>query len=53
MDRVGALMASIPLTLNANERYLGMTLEALVDWAVAELLKARAARVEDGVLVDA
>lgn len=53
LDAVSSLMASIPLSGDANRRFIGMTPEALADWAVAELLDAGAARVQDGVLSNA
>jgi glyoxylase-like metal-dependent hydrolase (beta-lactamase superfamily II) len=53
LEGVGPLLSSIPLTTNANARYIGMEAGALTDWAVAGLLKAGAARVEGGDLVNA
>jgi glyoxylase-like metal-dependent hydrolase (beta-lactamase superfamily II) len=53
LEQVPTLMATIELTANANRRYLGMDPRTLADWSVAELLRAGAARVEDGVLLNA
>jgi hypothetical protein len=53
LEGVGPLLSSIPLTTNANARYIGMEAGALVDWAIAGLLKAGAARVDGGALVNA
>jgi glyoxylase-like metal-dependent hydrolase (beta-lactamase superfamily II) len=53
MDEVPALMAGVRVTMEANRRYLGMSVEALSDWTVRELVRARAATVEDGLLVNA
>jgi hypothetical protein len=41
------------VTMEANRRYLGMSVEALSDWTVGELVRAGAARIEDGMLVNA
>ena len=53
LEGVGPLLSSIPLTTNANARYIGMAPDALVDWAIAGLLKAGAARVDGDALVNA
>jgi glyoxylase-like metal-dependent hydrolase (beta-lactamase superfamily II) len=53
LDGVMALIDTLPLAGRANRRFLGMTPEALADWVVAELLRAGAARIEDGVLLNA
>ena len=53
MAGVGTLLSSIHLTTNANARYIGMDPDALVDWAIARLLKAGAARVDGDELVNA
>jgi hypothetical protein len=53
LDGVEALMASVPLTRAANERFLGMKTDALAEWAVASLVQAKAARIVDGALVNA
>jgi glyoxylase-like metal-dependent hydrolase (beta-lactamase superfamily II) len=53
LEGVAALMDTLPLMRRANRRFIGMTPQALADWAVAELLRAGAARVEDGVLLNA
>ena len=53
LGEVRTLMTSIPLTLRTNERFIGQPLDALCDWAVGELVRARAARIENGVLLNA
>jgi glyoxylase-like metal-dependent hydrolase (beta-lactamase superfamily II) len=53
LEGVQALLSSIPLTTNANARYIGMEADALTDWAIAGLLKAGAARVDGDELVNA
>ncbi|RPH43224.1 MAG: MBL fold metallo-hydrolase [Burkholderiales bacterium] len=53
LEGVGPLLASIPLTTNANARYIGMAPDALTDWAIAGLLKAGAARIDGDALVNA
>ncbi|MEI7446524.1 MAG: MBL fold metallo-hydrolase [Burkholderiales bacterium] len=52
VDELPGLMARVRVTMEANRRYLGMSVEALTDWTVRELVRARAAQVEDGVLVN-
>jgi glyoxylase-like metal-dependent hydrolase (beta-lactamase superfamily II) len=52
LEGVQALLSSIPLTTNANARYIGMEADALTDWAIAGLLKAGAARVDGDELVN-
>lgn len=49
---VPALMNTIPLIATANGLYIGMEPEALAEWAVSDLVRAGAAAIEDGVLVD-
>jgi len=49
---VPGMMAGIRLFVEANRRYLGMEEAALSDWAVAQLVKAGAAGIERGRLVD-
>jgi glyoxylase-like metal-dependent hydrolase (beta-lactamase superfamily II) len=53
LDAVPSLMASVPLADDANRRFIGMAPAALADWAVAELLRAGAARIADGELLNA
>jgi glyoxylase-like metal-dependent hydrolase (beta-lactamase superfamily II) len=50
---VGGVLASMTLIQAANRAYVGMTDEALAAWAVEALLKAGAARIADGMLLDA
>ncbi len=53
LDEVAGRMRSVHVTMEANRRYLGMSVEALSDWTVGELVRAGAARLEDGMLVNA
>jgi glyoxylase-like metal-dependent hydrolase (beta-lactamase superfamily II) len=53
LDEVPGRMRSVHVTMEANRRYLGMSVEALSDWTVGELVRAGAARVEDGMLLNA
>jgi glyoxylase-like metal-dependent hydrolase (beta-lactamase superfamily II) len=53
LDELGPLLASIPVSMEANRRYLGMPAAALADWAVQALVKSGAARIEGGRLLDA
>ena len=48
-----ALMAAVEVTMEANRRYLGLSLDALCDWTVGELVRVQAARIEADVLVNA
>lgn len=45
-------LLGIPLVRGANERYLGMTPEALTQWTIAGLTRAGAARIEGDQLVN-
>jgi glyoxylase-like metal-dependent hydrolase (beta-lactamase superfamily II) len=51
LDALPALIGSIRVAMEANRRYLGLSVEALCDWTVRELVRARAAQIEDAVLV--
>ncbi len=53
LEQVPDRMRSVPVTMEANRRYLGMSVEALSAWTVGELVRAGAARIEDGMLVNA
>jgi glyoxylase-like metal-dependent hydrolase (beta-lactamase superfamily II) len=53
VDEVPARMRAVPVTMEANRRHLGMSVEALSAWTVGELVRAGAARIEDGMLVNA
>jgi glyoxylase-like metal-dependent hydrolase (beta-lactamase superfamily II) len=53
LEQVPDRMRSVQVTMEANRRYLGMSVEALSAWTVGELVRAGAARVEDGTLVNA
>ncbi|WP_332670403.1 MBL fold metallo-hydrolase [Aromatoleum sp.] len=44
LDAVAEHLARVPLYREANERFLGMTPDALADWLVAELVRAGVAR---------
>ncbi len=50
---VRTLMGSIPLTARTNARFLGLPLDELCDWTVRELVRAGAARIDDGMLLNA
>ncbi|MFO0461073.1 MAG: MBL fold metallo-hydrolase [Burkholderiales bacterium] len=53
LDEVPARMRAVTVTMEANRRYLGMSVEALSEWTVGELVRAGSARIEDGLLVNA
>lgn len=53
VDGVAALLDAMPLSANANERFIGMPSQSLAAWAVAALLDAGAARIDDGMLLNA
>ena len=52
LDALPALLGAIPLVERVRSRLLAMAPDALAQWAVAALLRAGAARVEGGLLVD-
>ena len=45
-------MREVPLLVRSNRNHLRMDPDALADWTAAQLVKAGAAVVEDGMLVD-
>lgn len=45
-------MREVPLLASSNRTHLRMDEDALADWTAAQLVKAGAALIEDGVLVD-
>lgn len=51
LDAVAEHLARVPLYREANERFLGMTADALADWLVAELVRAGVARRDGDLLV--
>lgn len=53
LDEVVALLAAMPLSANANARFIGMPSQSLAEWAVAALLDAGAARIDGGMLLNA
>lgn len=53
LDAVAEHLARVPLYREANERFLGMTADALADWLVAELVRAGVARRDGDRLVAA
>ncbi|MFC0251602.1 MBL fold metallo-hydrolase [Massilia consociata] len=53
LEMLPALLASIPLVERVRVAPLGRTREALAQWAAAALVRAGAARVEGGLLVNA
>lgn len=52
LARVQPLMEGMSLIARANERYIGMTPDALSQWAMSELVRAGAARIDDGMLLN-
>lgn len=50
---IDKLFATIPLLVLARERFLSGDAEQLAHWAVTALVKAGAARIEQGALLDA
>jgi hypothetical protein len=53
LDAVPALLDTIPLIDAANRRYIGMPADELARWAVDELVRAGAARIDSQMLIDA
>ena len=53
LDEVVTLLAAMPLSANANARFIGMPSQSLAEWAVAALLDAGAARIDGGMLLNA
>jgi hypothetical protein len=45
-------MREVPLLVRSNRNHLQMDPDALADWTAAQLVKAGAAVIEDGMLVD-
>lgn len=45
-------MREVPLLVTSNRRYLRMDEDALADWIASQLVRAGAAGLEDGMLVD-
>jgi glyoxylase-like metal-dependent hydrolase (beta-lactamase superfamily II) len=52
LAELASLLEAIPLVASANRRQLRLSPAQLADWAVAQLLRAGAAAVEQGMLVD-
>ena len=52
LAEVPALLNNMPLFREANRRFLHQEVNALAEWAVAQLLKADAARVDGGDLIN-
>lgn len=50
LAEVEALLARMPLSVEANRRYLNMSAPQLAQWAVAQLVKAGAAEASGGML---
>ncbi len=50
IDAIAPLLASMPVVVATDARLLHMGSDALAAWAVAELVRAGAARIVDGVL---
>jgi glyoxylase-like metal-dependent hydrolase (beta-lactamase superfamily II) len=52
LNQVQPLMDGMSLIVKANERYLGMSSSELCDWAISELVRAGAARIDGEMLLD-
>ena len=52
LAEVPALLAAMPLLREANRRFLRQEIAALAEWAVAQLVKAGAARVDGDLLTN-
>jgi glyoxylase-like metal-dependent hydrolase (beta-lactamase superfamily II) len=52
LDGVAGLLASIPLAEHTRTRYLDRSPEELAQWAALALVRAGAASISDGMLVD-
>jgi glyoxylase-like metal-dependent hydrolase (beta-lactamase superfamily II) len=52
MDELRQWMRDVPLLVRSNRHHLQMDPDALADWTAAQLVKAGAAELEDGMLVD-
>jgi hypothetical protein len=53
LDAIPALLKGMDVLREANARWLRMTPQEMADWAVAQLVRGGAARVEQGILLDA
>jgi glyoxylase-like metal-dependent hydrolase (beta-lactamase superfamily II) len=53
LDTVARVLADAPLTVEAARRFIGLDTEALARWAVGELVRAGAARIDGDRLIDA
>jgi glyoxylase-like metal-dependent hydrolase (beta-lactamase superfamily II) len=51
LEALPEYVRTVPILVDLNERYLRMTPEALADYMLADLEKAGALRLEDGMLV--
>lgn len=49
---IPALLAAMPVLQESNRRYLRQPMEALAQWAVAQLIRAGAARIDGDALVN-
>ena len=52
LEDVPQVMRGVRVTMEASRRYLGMSDEALADWAVRELAASGALRVEGGMVLN-
>ena len=52
LEEVQSLLCGMALTREANQRYLQMADDALMQWAVAQLVRVGAAAVKEGMLVN-
>lgn len=52
LDELPTLLESIPLFVNANERFMQRSTTALAHWVTQQLVQSGVARVENGVLLN-
>lgn len=52
LEDLPALLESIPLFVNANERFMQQSSTALAQWITQQLIQSRAACVENGLLMN-
>jgi glyoxylase-like metal-dependent hydrolase (beta-lactamase superfamily II) len=52
LAEVAPLLAAIPLVVRTNRRFIGSTDEELARWAISQLLRAAAARIDGADLLD-
>lgn len=52
MEELRQWMRDVPLLVESNRHHLQMDPDTLADWTAAQLVRAGAAVLEDGLLVD-